>query len=936
MKIRIGIEIALFVILCICGFTQYIFAQSVLSYNPNQYHAARQNWGLTTTKDGTIFFANHQGLLFFDGIRWQLNRLPDESFIRAVEIYNDSIIYSSGYMELGYWKIDDYGEYNYNSLTDKAKSYLNDNIEFWNIAIINNSVYFQSFTKILVYANDTIVPVKTEGSIDVMSKINDKILVAIKNKGIFEINNDKAIPLITDPILQNKHIKFILSYDDNLLIGTADHGIFLWDGVKLTQWNNKWTRYFVENELNRGCVTADGKIVLGSIIDGIVIFDIEGNLLSTINSKNGLSDNTILGIDTDKWQNIWLALDNGVAFISNKYPKSFTVQKNEIGAIYSVVIYDDKLFFGTNHGLFVQNLKDKNSETEIIPETQGQTWDCQLIDDKLWVGHNDGTYLVDKKGVKLLTSQAGGFAIKQDEVNDDLLIQCTYSSLITYKKQGDTYIYNGAIKGFYDLVRYLEIDYHGNIWASHMHKGIYKITTDKLRDSVLNVSYYGKEIFGKDYAIDVFKVENRIVFTTNEQFYTYDDLNDTIIPFDALNSSLGKYKKTHRIINAPNHHYWMICNENIGYFYICQDEITLLKEYPLSVFDNFAKVDKYENIFPIDENKAILCLQNGIAWLNTDINDSICLINDYSPQIREIKVSTSAGKEKFLSLKSTDVKIEHSYNNIYFRFSFPHISNIPVSYQYKLCGLDSDWTDVANAPELNLARLSPGQYTLNIKACDLYNNQSDVCGFSFEILQPWYTSKFAIILYLVSFFVLLFLFHNWGIRQTKKKEQKQHEKREQELIRLRNEKLRTEVKHKSKELANSTMAIIKKNEFLLNIKRILSKQKAELGSRYPDKYYNYLNRKIDENISNQDDWKIFETNFERAHEQFLQKIKEKYPDLTSRDLRLCAYLRMNLPSKEIAPLLGISVRGVENHRFRLRKKFGLDRDESLLDIILSF
>ena len=160
-----------------------------------------------------------------------------------------------------------------------------------------------------------------------------------------------------------------------------------------------------------------------------------------------------------------------------------------------------------------------------------------------------------------------------------------------------------------------------------------------------------------------------------------------------------------------------------------------------------------------------------------------------------------------------------------------------------------------------------------------------------------------------------------------------HEAREKELIRLRNEKLRNEVEHKSKELANSTMSIIKKNESLMEIRKILANQKTELGSRYPDKFFNYIVGKIDENISNQDDWQIFETNFERAHEQFFAKIKEKYPDLTSGDLRLCAYLRMNLSSKEIAPLLAISVRGVENHRYRLRKKLGLDHDDMLSDII---
>ncbi|MDO8928903.1 MAG: LuxR C-terminal-related transcriptional regulator, partial [Bacteroidota bacterium] len=132
----------------------------------------------------------------------------------------------------------------------------------------------------------------------------------------------------------------------------------------------------------------------------------------------------------------------------------------------------------------------------------------------------------------------------------------------------------------------------------------------------------------------------------------------------------------------------------------------------------------------------------------------------------------------------------------------------------------------------------------------------------------------------------------------------------------------------------STMAIIKKNEFLMNVKDMLNTQKEELGSRYPDKYYDRLVQKIDENMTSQDDWKVFDTNFDRAHEQFMTTLKYNYRDLTPGDLRLCAFLRMNLSSKEIAPLLGISVRGVENHRYRLRKKLNLDADGNLTDFII--
>jgi DNA-binding CsgD family transcriptional regulator len=288
-----------------------------------------------------------------------------------------------------------------------------------------------------------------------------------------------------------------------------------------------------------------------------------------------------------------------------------------------------------------------------------------------------------------------------------------------------------------------------------------------------------------------------------------------------------------------------------------------------------------------------------------------------------------------LSLNEQFVKIRHNFNTLNFRFSFPLLSELPVTYRYELEGLDNDWSAAMSAADFRFERLPRGHYNLKVKAVDLWGNESKTFSYAFEILPPLAASRWAIFFYTLIAVTALFMFRRWGIRQTRKKEQRQHEKRERELIRLRNEKLRDEVRFKSKDLANSTMAIIRKNEFLIDLKKIIKKHKDELGSRYPDKYFNYLNRKIDENISSRDDRQIFENNFERTHEQFFQKMKNSYPELTSSDLQLCAYLRMNLSSKEIAPLLGISIRGVENHRYRLRKKLHLEHDENLTDTIMA-
>jgi DNA-binding CsgD family transcriptional regulator len=148
----------------------------------------------------------------------------------------------------------------------------------------------------------------------------------------------------------------------------------------------------------------------------------------------------------------------------------------------------------------------------------------------------------------------------------------------------------------------------------------------------------------------------------------------------------------------------------------------------------------------------------------------------------------------------------------------------------------------------------------------------------------------------------------------------------QKIIKLNNDKLRSNIESKNRELATSTMSIIKKNEFLNTIKQELTSN----GNSGIPKVIKF----IDKNLNNTDDWKMFQEAFNNADKKFLKKIKSKHPELTPNDLRLCAYLRLNLSSKEIAPLLNISPRSVEVKRYRLRKKINLPHDANLTNYIL--
>jgi DNA-binding CsgD family transcriptional regulator len=160
------------------------------------------------------------------------------------------------------------------------------------------------------------------------------------------------------------------------------------------------------------------------------------------------------------------------------------------------------------------------------------------------------------------------------------------------------------------------------------------------------------------------------------------------------------------------------------------------------------------------------------------------------------------------------------------------------------------------------------------------------------------------------------------------------EEKERELTRQRAEAEREilvlEVQNKSRELSNAALNLIRKNEVLQRLKDDL------LDSKNDPRALQKIMRLIDEHLEGDHDWEIFEESFNRVHDDFFKRLMHDFPNLTPGDMRLAAYLKMNLASKEIAPLLNISVRGVENKRYRLRTKLGLPEEANLTEFVMGF
>jgi DNA-binding CsgD family transcriptional regulator len=139
-----------------------------------------------------------------------------------------------------------------------------------------------------------------------------------------------------------------------------------------------------------------------------------------------------------------------------------------------------------------------------------------------------------------------------------------------------------------------------------------------------------------------------------------------------------------------------------------------------------------------------------------------------------------------------------------------------------------------------------------------------------------------------------------------------------------------ELENKSRELSNAALGIVRKNEILLRIKEDIEESRGDTRA------LSKVLRMIDRHVESEHDWEIFEASFNQVHDDFFKKLMSEFPDLTPGDLRLAAYLKMNLSTKEITPLLNISIRGVENKRYRLRRKLGLTEEANLTEFMMNY
>jgi ligand-binding sensor domain-containing protein/DNA-binding CsgD family transcriptional regulator len=928
----------------------------IQNYSKSIYLSGNQNWSTTKDKNGIMYFGNTQGLLSYDGKYWQRYEMPNKQIVRSVAADSSGRIYTGAYGEFGYWTYIK-KKFSYNSLIQLIPGRHKITDEIWKIYIDKNRTIFQSFSSIYIYENNRIEVVEAASPYLFLHKVDQRFIIERLGVGLFELKGNRLSPLPNSGEEIPSSVLCILPYKNgSFLIGTSKNGLYLYDGKKYTRFITPANDFLKTAQLNNGVVLLQKHYAFGTILGGLIIIDEKGNIVQQINKSRGLQNNTVLSIYSDQEQNLWTGLDNGIDRIELNDPLYYYFDKTgKFGTVYSSLIYKNNIYLGTNQGLFYSpwtsaNNKAFNSfEFKLIEGSQGQVWNLSEIDGQLLCGHNDGTFIVNGNTIKKVSNLSGGWTIKK--LNDTYLIQGTYNGLALFNKDASgNFKFSSKIKNFDAPSRYVERDSKGDIWVSHAYKGLFRLNLSKDFQSVISSeSYGGKDGLPDNYGINVFSLGSKLIYSSRIGFLSYDEISNRFSLYSTLNKALGSFSTSNKVINAGKNKYWFINSGKMSLVSLENHGQIKVDSNQFSILDG-RMVQYYENISKINNNMHLISVDDGFVIYNTF--DSLSQRKEKLPLVLIRKIEDITDTYVTLSENGNggeSFKIPYRRNNLRISYSLPYYRQSKIRFQYRLEGSSSKWSDWSSASQKDFTNLSSGHYKFLVRAKIDNETLSKISVFEFYVERPFYASNLAILIYLlftgIVFFIAKKLYqkklHNHhriitAKLQVEKEEFLKHEVEatERQISNLQNEKLQAELSSKNRELANSAMSLIYKNELLQKISDEISKLKDDHGKKLSEDQLRKIQKVIEEGMNDKRDWNLFENSFNEAHENFFKKLKASLPDLVPNDLKLCAFLLLNMTSKEMASLLNISLRGVEIRRYRLRKKLNVPHDKNLVEFLM--
>ncbi|MBC7653206.1 MAG: transcriptional regulator [Oligoflexus sp.] len=957
-------SIIFFIIFLIGNAQAQIGIPEIKNFSSVDYKGGTQNWEIGQDKSKVMYFANNEGLITYNGKYWNIFPLPNKTVVRSFKIDEDGKIYVGGQDEIGYFFPNNNGVLKYYSLKNlipKSERQLED---IWDIVILENEIYFRTNSKILLLKNGVFSIFKSDASWEFLGIVNNQIYAQDIARGLLVFKNNTWESVAFPNKFENASITAVLPFGvDSLLMTSKKNGIFLIYNNDVSKIKSEDQSFFSDNRIYDAIKISKELYAFATVSSGCLIVNKSGRIVQKLTSSEGLQKNNLRCIFQDRNQNLWLGLDDGIDFVAfNNAIKYIYPDKTKQTSSYATKIIDNKLYVGTSNGLFYSNLNFQNKDISYsnqpfleTPSIQGQIWNLNILNHKLLVSNEEGAYEISNSKVKSLYRLPGTWMFEPLSAYSPCkeIVAGTYNGLVFLNCLNGQFLDKREIPNINESIRFLVYDTSTDaIWASHPYRGIYKFKLNSSKTEITEKQLFTyKNGLPSSLGNYVARIKNRIVVASIKGIYEFEEQTQKFVSSKIFKPIFGdmniQYLKEDQYGNI-----WFVSNKHVGVVDFKRKEKG--KDFSIIYFSELTSkvLAGFENIYPYDQQNVFIGANKGLIHIN--YLNYVKNIKPLNVNLTQVKISGEKDSILFggyflsknqVSEKQDDnqkISLAHQFNSLHFEYSstlYEQQNNIEFSY--RLSGFDNKWSNWNAKSEKDYTNLPPGKYEFCVKARNNLGSESGAVTYKFSIAPAWYQTW---IFYLLCFFIICFFIYLLIQRQKRKhlKEQdylrKTHlleiELNEKEIVKLRNDKLEADVNFKNKELATATMHLMQRGKLILKIKEeLLPIVKTENIEESPEEFRKILSL-IKHAERADSDWEHFSVHFDHVHANFLSKLKEQIPSLSANDLKLCAYLKMNLTSKEIAQLMSVTVRAVEVSRYRLRKKLYVSTDTNLFNYLM--
>ena len=936
-----------FFIHCSVGFCQLdkVTAPFITSFNISEM-GVRNVEQLKQAENGLYYMATSEGLLETDGVNHFLYRKGKLTNLTSIYIFSDKLIYSAGIGGFGLWEKNEYGRFEYTSLHYVAPT-KEDYLQpiFSNIVSHENHMVFKSQDQLFFFnpKDGNITTLKAPEYYKNIFKTSSYLFFSDFQGSIYTIQGDD-MTLFDD-------FKQTVSDLINVFEIAQNDFVFIFKNGQVWSKKGTSTRNVANLKsivINTAIRNKNNQIVIGTNQNGIYILDNQFRPKKTITDTDGLQSNYINGLYEDAQENLWAISDKVIHNIKQNNVVHYIKESKNQGQSHGFILHNNLFLNATNQGLFSTDIRSKSSLASLVKNSQGVNWHIEKIDNTVFVGHEKGIFIYERdNSLRLLHPVNGVWDFKQHDSRKDLIYCGTYNGILILKKNNGKWSFYKRLDGFYDSSRFMEFD-SNYLWVCHPAKGFFKLG---LSDNLENIKSFE---FLKNFDSDdelfynyFFKLNDALIFYNPQGFYKYDDTDKAFYKSSAV-TELFKGISDLSFVKQLDNSLWFSTNKHIGLFDLELRKSTLFKNKKIKTLGDFSKFKRLNEKYVLfnSEDQVFVFNEEAIARQG---RDSVV----QKPLIKTVKFVGINDTIQHTIVQDNIKSFPYANNSLSIQAQLPnylgsstHVVEYKVNDEGKWFEADDNLVIIINGLETN-------NYKFYIRTNDQQGNFSDNIEFEFKIQPKWYLSTAAFMIYAVltmGFFLIVTV--RQEIRNKKKSERlikkekrKQKErinrlelqklKDEKTMLALEQDKLQLEIKNRNQELAFTTYNNIKKNDLLINLKNHIFKlNDVKKGKELSPKMRSIVKR-IDIDLKETYDWVKFEFHFKKSNPNFFSKLDELHPDLTPNDIRICAFIKLNIPNKQMASLLNINPKSLEMTRYRLRKKLGLAERSNLYNYICS-